>query len=225
MLEMYVAELGSTGYFVASSMRVFHGLSAGRIAHPPNVGTPPELPPLELPLLLPEPLLLPLPELLPPLLLPLLPPLLDPLPLLELPLLLDVLPPLDELPPLEVLPPLDEPPLLDDPVPPLLLLPCPPLLLLLLEPPPSGPSAGGLPSPESPPAQPPTSPAHTQNDTRARERITDLRDPAVASPGPARDGRARSEYPVLFGPATAPTLIGPIRVPIAPIASAPPVSW
>jgi hypothetical protein len=136
------------------------------------VGTVP-VPPLllPLPLLLPEPLLLPLPELLPPLLpllLPLPPLLLPPLlpPLLDPPLLLDA--------PL----PLDEP--LPEPLPPLLLLlPCPPLLLPeLLEPPPSGLSGVRLPSLESPPAQPqpPTSPAHTQNDTRARERITDLRD-------------------------------------------------
>jgi hypothetical protein len=152
MLAMYVAELGSTGYFVVSSMRVFHGLSAGKIAQPPKVGMEPVPPPLLLPLpLLPDPLLLPeLPLPLPPLLLD---PLLDPPPLD--PLLLD--------------------PLLLDP----LLLPWPPLLLELLEllelplAPPSVSLVARLPSlAESPPAHPATTPAHTHHDTRERTRIT-----------------------------------------------------
>jgi hypothetical protein len=40
MLAMYVAEFGCTGNAVGSSMRVFHGLSAGKIVHPPIEGAP-----------------------------------------------------------------------------------------------------------------------------------------------------------------------------------------
>jgi hypothetical protein len=50
-------------------MRVFQGLSFGKIWQPPMTGAPPGLPPL-LPDELPEPPLLPAPPLLPPVLLP-----------------------------------------------------------------------------------------------------------------------------------------------------------
>jgi hypothetical protein len=57
MFAMYVPDMGSVGYALVSSTRVFHGLSAGKTGQPPIVGTslaPPELLPELDPLLLPE---------------------------------------------------------------------------------------------------------------------------------------------------------------------------
>ncbi len=180
---MNVDELGWTGNFVVSSMRVFQGLSAGKMSQPPMLGTAPAGPPLLLPL--------------PPLLLPLLPLLLllPPEPLLPdpplLPLLLVLPPPLPPLPPeplLLPLPLLPLPPLLVPPPLPLLvlplpepLLPCPPLLLvllvlpfpLLLPTPPSPVDSEKLPVSVALDAHAPTAPAHTHNDSNAIERMID----------------------------------------------------
>jgi hypothetical protein len=163
-----------------SSIRVFHGLSAGKTLQPPIFGTGPEVP-LPLPELLPEldPLLLPelLPELLPllePLLLPelepLLLPLLLPLELPLLPLLLDV----------EPLPP----PLLLDVEPLPLPVPLPPLLLPL--PPPLLDSLSPVPSPwlEEPAAHAPIRAAPTHNDSIARARMREPPPAPFASGGP-----------------------------------------
>jgi hypothetical protein len=62
IVARYVVAIGCTGYFVASSMRVFQGLSAGKIVQPPSDAiVPPETvpPPLPLP---PPPELLGPPE-------------------------------------------------------------------------------------------------------------------------------------------------------------------
>jgi hypothetical protein len=99
MVPSYAVHCAFTGNFVVSSMRVFHGLSAGKTEHPPIDGTAPLTTPASFPpppLLLVPPLLDPLPLLLPPPLL-LAPPLLPPL----------LLPPSPPLPPAE---PFDPPP-------------------------------------------------------------------------------------------------------------------
>ena len=164
MLARYVADIGWTGYAVVSSIRVFHGLSAGNIWQPPIVGTAAVPPPLllvldplpELPLLLPE-----LPELLPvlappePLLL-LLPPLLDPL-LLPVLLLLEL--PLPELDPVLELP----------------LSPVPPSVVVVAT----------EPSPVASLAHPARRPTATDTDTIANVRIADLQAAPFARPGPA----------------------------------------
>jgi hypothetical protein len=209
MFARNVVDCGCTGYAVTSSTRVFHGLSAGKTAQPPNVGTGP-------PLLDPEPELEPDPELEPEL-----------LPLLDEPLLLpeldDPLPLPDPLPPLLLPLPLlpllllllllllDDEPLLEAPLEPELLLPFPPPLLppllplplpppLLLVPP----GEGSVPDP-SPAAHATSRPApkHSEVMTRARMSRSSGSPHCERRASPrtgGRPGKAESFQPLTLAP-------------------------